>query len=97
MRPAKFFIALLFGAAVLITFLKLLFFAIMAAAVFGTLFFVFRAGRYMGGRQGYAQSRFGPANYPPMRFNERQHAQPIDPRRFQNREKQAFTRGIEVL
>lgn len=50
MRPAKFFLALLFGAAVLITFLKLLFIGIVFATIFGLFYFVFRAGQMTSGK-----------------------------------------------
>lgn len=47
MRPARFLVALLFGAAVLITFLKLLFFVLMVAAVVGAAFFAARTLHFL--------------------------------------------------
>ncbi len=98
MRPAKFFLALLFGAAVLITFFKLLFFAIMAAAVIGSLFMVFRAGAYMARFGGQPPHHFVPApQYPSSWSSGFQSAQPIDPFFTQQTDKQITTRHIEVL
>lgn len=97
MRPAKFAFALLFGAAVLITFLKLLFFAIAAAAVLGTLFLVFRAGSLAASMHGHQWQNFSHASQYPMQFGGHMNAQPLDPRSFQRTEKQPFARHIEVL
>lgn len=98
MRPAKFFFALLFGAAVLITFLKLLFFAIGAAAVLGTLFFAARGVRSsVAGRGDFYPSRFAHGSYPTVQLGGFSDAQPIDPRTFQFVEKQQVGRQIEVL
>lgn len=98
MRPAKFFLALLFGAAVLITFLKLLFFALMATVVFGSLYMIFRAGAYMARYGGQPQHHFAPNYHYPSRWNNRfQEAQPMDPFLFQQGNKQGATRHIEVL
>ena len=101
MRPAKFLFALLFGAAVVIAFLKLLFFVVLAAAVFGTLFFAFRAARFLAFRSGRAQAGFAPQQYaPPVRLGGYgpQHAWPnAGPRPFQLGEKRPIGRHIEVL
>ena len=97
MRPAKFAFALLFGAAVLVTFLKLLFFAIAAAAVLGTLFLVFRAGGLAASMRGQHWQSFGPVNQQPIWLGGRPNAHPLDPHPFQRTEKQPFARHIEVL
>lgn len=97
MRPAKFAFALLFGAAVLITFLKLLFFAIAAVVVLGTLFLVFRAGSLAASVRGQHWQNFGHTSQQPMWLGSHPDAQPLDPRSFQRAEKQPFARHIEVL
>ncbi|MBL7825119.1 MAG: hypothetical protein JNJ57_00705 [Saprospiraceae bacterium] len=96
MRPARFLFALLFGAAVLITFLKLLFFVVAVAAVVGTLYFGFRAASYFGQFRGQRQMAGYAGNYPPVQLGGNPwNYQPQQP--FQFRQKQGFEKHIEVL
>lgn len=74
MRPLRFFIALLFGAAVLITFLKLLFFAAMAALVIGGMYLLFRTFQYAAMGRAMSQGRQG---YTPHAFQMQYPAQPF--------------------
>jgi hypothetical protein len=91
MRPARFFLALLFGAAVLITFLKLLFFALIFGAVAGGIYFIARGIQYsMMARQ---QVPYGPMpGYPqqPIQSLGGGHYAPASPM-------PGLSRQIEVL
>ncbi len=95
MRFAKVFFALLFGAVFLITLMKVLFFALFAALVFGGISLARRAfwSRRMAQFQGSEQQFyvFGQGQNSPF-------AQPLNPN-WQKRttEKPVFGRRIEVI
>ena len=101
MRPAKFFFGLLFAAVFVITLLKILFFGLIAAAVFGGIFFLsrsFRRHRGRGyGRPGYFPSENAPWQQPFLEQEQPTFAQPLDPN-WQPRQRAApLGRRIEVL
>lgn len=99
MRPARFLVALLFGAAVLVTFVKFLLFAFVAVMFIGGIWTVARVMRYMV---------FGTANqqYLPMmqygrsgnwQQQHRHETPPISLGTPKNPSGAAFGRRIEVL
>jgi len=100
MRPAKIFLGLLLAAAVLITFLKILLFFVMAALIMGTLFFAGRAFWWLGGR-GSRRSAYlygDSGNWFADRSFQGRYAavEPLDPRARQRFEPLGFARKIEV-
>jgi hypothetical protein len=98
MRPARFFLALLFGAAVLITFLKLLFFAAMAAVVLGGMYLLFQGIRHTTARsKHWNQAPFAPDQQFPMSTMPQNTIQPFGIGTFPVTPQQAFPRHIEVL
>ncbi len=98
MRPFKFMLALLFGAAVIITFLKLLFFAVVVAAVGGTLFAAFRAGRVAEAWRGSGgQPQFLSGNAQPFSLSAPSNAMSLGRQPMQFAENQRVARSIEVL
>lgn len=102
MRPAKFFFALIFAGVFLITLMKVLFFGLIAAAVFGSVFFMGRAFRRFGGRGHYGHPGYYPqenARWQPPFVGQGQstYIQPLDPS-WQPRQRNApVGRRIEVL
>lgn len=99
MRPLKFVFMLLFGAAVLITFLKLLFFALFLAVFGGAAYLMFRlfggARRMRRYRNQYARYRdFYDAE--PLRPQAGVYAEPIRPRYRPPFSDNPFARNIEV-
>jgi hypothetical protein len=103
MRPAKFFLGLLFAAAVLITFLKILLFIVMASLFAGTLFFAGRAFWWMGGKSARRQRAFY-GNQPgglyaaePLSKAYQSPAEPFAPLYRQPFTTSPFARQIEVL
>ena len=101
MRPARFFFGLLFAAVFLITLMKVLFFGLVAAAVFGGIFFLGRAFRRFGGRgygpPGYFPHERGGWQQPFLETGQSPFAQPLDPN-WQPRQRSApLGRRIEVL
>jgi hypothetical protein len=97
MRPARFFLALLFGAAVLITFLKLLFFAAIAAVVFGGIYFLFQGVRHTAIGKNWGQAPFVPDQQFPMNRIPQNTIQPFGMGKFPATPQQTFPRHIEVL
>ncbi len=101
MRPAKLFFGVLFAAVFVVTLLKVLFFGLIAVAVFGGIFFVARTFRRFSGR-GY-----GPPGYFPHasdrwqpHFLEQErspYAQPLDPNWQPRQRATPLGRRIEVL
>lgn len=101
MRPAKFFFALIFAGVFLITLMKVLFFGLIAAAVFGSVFFLGRAFRRFGGR-GYGRPGYFPSgNFQRQsRFMGQQQspfAQPLDPNWQPRQRVTPMGRRIEVV
>jgi hypothetical protein len=104
MRPAKFFLGLLFAAAVLITFLKILFFIVMVSLFAGGLFFAGRTFWWLGTRSARRQQAFY-GNHPgslyaaePLPRRQQAQAEPLVP--FYGRQPftvSPFARQIEVL
>lgn len=102
MRPVKFFLLLLFAAAVLITFLKILLFTVFAALFVGGAFMISRA---FGWRRrmrrhafAYNQPEYGvPESFDYPRFERRApFAEPIDPGYRRPFADNPFTRTITV-
>lgn len=101
MRPAKFFFALLFAGVFLVTLMKVLFFGLIAAAVFGSVFFLGRAFRRFGGR-GYGRHGYFPYDnfqgQPPFLGQQQApFAQPLDPNWQPRQRATPIGRRIEVL
>jgi len=102
MRPARFFFGLLFAAVFVITLLKILFFGIVAAAIFGGIFFLGRAfrrhrGRGYYGHPGYAAFGNSPWQQPFLQQESSPFAQPLDPNWQPRQQKAPMGRRIEVL
>ncbi len=101
MRPAKFFFALIFAGVFLITLMKVLFFGLIAAAVFGSVFFLGRAFRRFGGRgygrQGYFPYENAPWQQPFLEQGQSQFIQPLDPNWQPRQRATPMGRRIEVL
>lgn len=102
MRPVKFFLLLLFAAAVLVTFLKMLLFAVFTALFVGGAFMIFRA---FGWRRRMRQHAFAhnqqgygvPESFDYQRFERRApFAEPIDPGYRRPFADNPFTRTIPV-
>ncbi len=99
MRPARFFFGLLFAAVFVITLLKVLFFGLIAAAVFGGIFFIsrsFRRHRGYYGRPEQLPYANAPWQQPFLEQDQPNFAQPLDPN-WQPRQRTApLGRRIEV-
>jgi len=99
MRPFKFLLMLLFGAAVLITFMKLVFFAFFIALFGGAAFLIFRL---FGGRRRWRQYQAEFAQYrdfdgvESLNGRPRPYADPIRPSYRTPFSDNPFTRKIEV-
>jgi len=99
MRPFKFLLMLLFGAAVLITFLKLVFFAFFIALFGGAAFLIFRL---FGGRRRWRQYQAEFAQYrdfdgvESLNGRPRPYADPIRPNYRTPFSDNPFTRKIEL-
>ena len=101
MRPAKFFFALLLAGVFLVTLLKVLFFGLIAAALFGTVFFLGRAFRRFSGR-GYGRPGYFPYEnagwqQPFLGQDQSPFAQPLDPNWQPRQRATPLGRRIEVL
>ena len=101
MRPARFFFGLLFAAVFVITLMKILFFGLIAAAIFGSIFFLSRSFRrhrrdYYG-RPGYLQYENSPWQQPFPEQDKPNFAQPLDPNWQPRRPSAPVGRRIEVL
>jgi hypothetical protein len=98
MRPARFLVALLFGAAVLVTFVKFLLFAFVAVMFIGGIWTVARMMRYMlignGHQHHWPMMQYGrPGNWQ----HHGQNPTPISLGTPKNTDSAAFGRRIEVL
>ncbi len=103
MRPARFFVGLLFAAVFLITLLKILFLGVIAVAISGGIFFLSRSFRRHRGRGYYGHPGYLPDEnqrwQPPfLEQDPSPFAQPLDPN-WQPRQRTAVPLGrrIEVL
>jgi hypothetical protein len=103
MRPVKLFLGLLLAAAVLITFLKILLFIVMAGLFMATIFLAGRAIWWMGGRGRRHQRAFARPgqgrwqSFDQIPGSQQGWAEPIVPRYQKPFEPSPFARTIEVL
>ncbi|HND88700.1 MAG TPA: hypothetical protein PK971_10240 [Saprospiraceae bacterium] len=101
MRFAKFFFAVLFGAAVIVTFFKLLFFAAFMFALVGGVFFLSRLARrfYQGGgmRAWHAEEQPQRGFFPHQEYTQTLPIQPLDMPTFRSAPQRRAARIIEVM